>query len=286
MSSLIRAKTLAAQLALLSTGLVVYSNPLFAAEPYGDARMNAKDLLSETVSPLSKTYYQPRTQVSLDAQEQARRLILGSTRGAAITEDALAPAADDANADSKAAQVYADSQESARRMILGLGSSAGSTSTGRSLVSLTQEPLVIRLNKDEFLIAFGVDAKKCGTNGCNGVISSRVEWKAEDSTIRSTLSRVTFTAPAGAARTIAVDHQHLKGNGTTQILTVSVEGISSTDTQGSRAAQAARTQGAAEMAARTIKSHTPADGALDGPAGSRPQKGRLSLPLRIGRCAG
>jgi hypothetical protein len=261
MNSLIRTKTIAAQLALLSTGLVLHSNPLFAAETYGDAQLQAKDLLSHTVSPLSKTDDQPRTQVSLDAQEQARQLILGNTRGAVVTEDAFAPATDDANVDSKAAQVYTDPRESARRMIL--GASTGSTSTGGSLVSLIQDPLVIRLNKDEFLIAFGVDAKKCGTNGCNGVINSRVDWKAEDGTIRSTLSRVTFTAPAGADRTIAVDHQHLKGNGTTQILSVSVEGISSTDTQGSRAAEAARTQGPREMAARSIKSQTPADGALN-----------------------
>jgi hypothetical protein len=242
MSSLIRSKTIAAQLALLSTGLVVHSNPLFAAETYGDAQMQAKDLLSHRLSPpvVSKTDDQPRTQVSLDAQEQARRLILGNARSATITGDTLAPATDDASAESKAAHVYADAQESARRMILGLGASPGSTSTGRSLVSLTQAPLVIRLNKEEFLIAFGLDAEKCGANGCNGVISSRVVWKAEDGTTRSTLSRVTFLAPAGAERTIAVDHQHFKGNGTTQILSVSVEGISSTDTQGSRAAQAVR----------------------------------------------
>jgi hypothetical protein len=52
----------------------------------------------------------------------------------------------------------------------------------------------MRLNKDEFRIAFGVSAEQCGARGCNGVISYRVDWKTEDGSIRSERKRVNYVA--------------------------------------------------------------------------------------------
>ena len=42
-------------------------------------------------------------------------------------------------------------------------------------ISLTQDPLVMRVNKNEFRIAFGINGERCGANGCSGMIRYRVE---------------------------------------------------------------------------------------------------------------
>src|ERR1700733_15988073 len=84
MNSPIRVKTLAQRLALLSAGLLVQSNTLFAAEIATDAQMQARDLLTGTVhgrpriadrSPATPSGG-PRASV-VDPQEQARRRLLG-----------------------------------------------------------------------------------------------------------------------------------------------------------------------------------------------------------------
>ena len=49
---------------------------------------------------------------------------------------------------------------------------------------VTQEPLVMRLSKDEFRIAFGIDGEKCLPQGCHGSIRYRVNWKTEDGVSR------------------------------------------------------------------------------------------------------
>jgi hypothetical protein len=217
MDSLIRIKTHARWLALLSAGLLLQSNTLFAAEIAGDAQTQARDLLTGTVDGRPRIVDQspaissdgPQASV-VDAQEQARRMILGKpTVGRAANErSAVASTTKKARADSLRGDVYGDPQESARRMILGVGVSNSAASVSHRSVSLTQEPLVMRLNKDEFRIAFGVSAEQCGAGGCNGVISYRVAWKTEDGTIRSERRRVNYAAPPGAARTVAVDHQY------------------------------------------------------------------------------
>jgi hypothetical protein len=42
-------------------------------------------------------------------------------------------------------------------------------------VLLTGDPVVMRLNKDEFRIVFGIDAKGCMPHGCNGSVRYRVD---------------------------------------------------------------------------------------------------------------
>ncbi len=92
-------------------------------------------------------------------------------------------------------------------------------------MSLTQEPLVMRLNKDEFRIAFGID----GERGCTGMIQYRVDWKTPDGTTRTEHRHVSFTVSPLVSRTIAVDRQYFdtaEGQHMTDVVKVHIEAIS------------------------------------------------------------
>jgi hypothetical protein len=105
---------------------------------------------------------------------------------------------------------------------------------------LTQEPFVMRLSKDEFRIAFGINAPQCAANGCSGVIRYRVDWKTEDGTVVSELRRVSYDLPAHYSRTITVDRQYLdtaEGAHTTEVLRVTVDAISCLDGVRAQSAQ-------------------------------------------------
>ena len=111
-----------------------------------------------------------------------------------------------------------------------LGANAAAVST--RAVSLTQDPVVMRLSKDEFRIAFGLNADRCATGGCNGVIRYRVDWKTEDGTTRSEIKRVSYTAVPSAHRALTVDRQYFdtaEGAHTTDVVRVSVEMITCAD---------------------------------------------------------
>jgi hypothetical protein len=136
MGSRIRIKTLARRAALLSAGFLVQSNILFATEIAADAQMQARDLLSGTVNGRPRIVDKSPSPPSdgsrapvVDAQEQARRLILGTPRLHGTTDEttAIAPTKKE-RTESPHGGVYADPQESARRMILGAGASGGATS--------------------------------------------------------------------------------------------------------------------------------------------------------------
>jgi hypothetical protein len=101
---------------------------------------------------------------------------------------------------------------------------------GRNVAaSLTQSPLVMRMSKDEFRIAFGIKSVGCTANGCRGAIRYRVSWKAADGTTRRETRQVDYTvAPHSAARTIAVDRQYFdtaEGAHTTDVIVVTVDRI-------------------------------------------------------------
>ena len=105
-------------------------------------------------------------------------------------------------------------------------------------VSLNQDPLVMRLSKDEFRIAFAINAEHCATNGCNGVIHYRVEWKTEDGTTRSEAKLVNYTAPPHANRAMTTDRQYLdtaESAHTTDVIKVSVDKITCLDGVDTRA---------------------------------------------------
>jgi hypothetical protein len=105
------------------------AHPAWAAEPVGDAQQQARSLLGgRNVSASDAT---PRTAVessalpesnSVDAQEQARQMILGSPSSRLPTEPALASAlrakTQRAKTASDSREVKAGGAELARRMIL------------------------------------------------------------------------------------------------------------------------------------------------------------------------
>jgi hypothetical protein len=109
-----------------------------------------------------------------------------------------------------------------------LGGSVRAAAADPPRVSLTQAPLVMRLSKDEFRIAFGVDGARCFPNGCHGLIRYRVHWTAADGTARSEVKRVNYAVFPRARRSVAVDRQYFdtaEGEHTTEIVTVSVDVI-------------------------------------------------------------
>lgn len=101
-------------------------------------------------------------------------------------------------------------------------------------VSLSQDPVVMRLSKDEFRIAFGIDAARYATSdrGCAGVIRYRVDWKAEDGTARSEIKHVSYVVVPRSSRALTVDRQYFdtaEGAHTTNVVKVSVDMITCID---------------------------------------------------------
>ncbi|HEX3845804.1 MAG TPA: hypothetical protein VHV81_00365 [Steroidobacteraceae bacterium] len=113
--------------------------------------------------------------------------------------------------------------------LLCLTAGAGYAGPAGHSASVTHDPLVMRVSKDEFRIAFGVQADNCAANGCSGVIRYRVNWKAADGVTRTETRRVAYVVSPRAPRTIAVDRQYFhdgEGRSTTEIVKVKVDGIS------------------------------------------------------------
>src|SRR6202167_4601055 len=109
--------------------------------------------------------------------------------------------------------------------MLTVSAAAGAAPPSARSVSLPQEPLIMRLNKDEFRIAFGINGERCGANGCNGMIRYRVDWQTADGTRRSETKNVNYSVPP---RTIAVDRRYFdpaEGQQTTDVVKVSVDAI-------------------------------------------------------------
>ena len=95
-------------------------------------------------------------------------------------------------------------------------------------VSLTQSPLVMRMGKDEFRIAFGIKSAGCAPNGCHGVIRYRVNWKAEDGTTSWGIREVGYRVLPHTGRSITVDRQYFdtaEGAHTTDVVEVTVDRI-------------------------------------------------------------
>ncbi len=99
-------------------------------------------------------------------------------------------------------------------------------------VLITGEPVVMRLNKDEFRIVFGIEGKSCAPHGCSGSVRYWVDWKASDGTARSERKEVSYIVSPEAARTIAVDRQYLdtgEGAHTVDVVKVRVDAITRRD---------------------------------------------------------
>jgi hypothetical protein len=113
-------------------------------------------------------------------------------------------------------------------MAAGTALGATAASAAKPTVSLVGTPLVMRLNSDEFRIAFGIDGQRCMPGGCSGLIHYRVHWKTADGIARSESRRVSYKVSPHSGRTIAVDRQYLdtaEGAHTTDVMGVSVDRI-------------------------------------------------------------
>jgi hypothetical protein len=100
-----------------------------------------------------------------------------------------------------------------------------------------QEPLVMRLSKDEFRIAFGIEAPRCAARGCSGQIHYRIAWRTDDGTQVVETRRVSYSVPANYGRTMIVDRQYLdtaEGAHTTEVVAVTVKRITCQDAAGMR----------------------------------------------------
>jgi len=108
-----------------------------------------------------------------------------------------------------------------------IGSAIAAPST--CSVNLSQDPLPMRIGKDEFRIAFGLDGASCAENGCSGSIRYKTTWQTEDGTQSHEVKSVGFTIPNGATRSISVDRHYFdtaEAQHTTQIVAVDVDQIS------------------------------------------------------------
>ena len=96
----------------------------------------------------------------------------------------------------------------------------------QSQVSLTQAPLVMRLSKDQFRVAFGINGDRCFPSGCRGSIRYRVIWRTEDGLTRSDIRKVSYAVVPNSRRAITVDRQYFdtaEGEHTTEVVSVSVD---------------------------------------------------------------
>ncbi len=130
MNSIIAHKTPVHLLGLVYAALLLQSNALSAAPVAVDPQTQARDLLSGTFAGQPRTADESRrisapAQASsvVDAQDQARRLIVGTTTPSADRKAGVAgPGKRDFTESVRGRQhAFSDGQESARRMILGLG---------------------------------------------------------------------------------------------------------------------------------------------------------------------
>jgi hypothetical protein len=112
------------------------------------------------------------------------------------------------------------------------GNRAALAAPPEGAVLVTGEPVVMRLNKDEFRIVFGIDGRSCVPHGCSGSVRYRVDWKASDGTTRSEQKEVSYIVSPQAARTIAVDRQYLdtaEGAHDVDVVKVRVDRITRSD---------------------------------------------------------
>lgn len=103
------------------------------------------------------------------------------------------------------------------------------TSPAACSVTLTEDPLVMRIGKDEFRIAFGVNGEKCVSSGCFGSIEYRATWQTANGDTKVERKQLGYSIPGGASRSIAVDRHYFdtaEGKQTTSIVSVNVDQVS------------------------------------------------------------
>jgi len=96
-------------------------------------------------------------------------------------------------------------------------------------VNINNDPLIMRMSKDEFRIAFGVSGDQCPDGGCAGAIAYEATWRTEDGAEAVDRKMLSYSIPSGAKHSIAVDRHYFdtgEGKHTTELVRVSVSDVS------------------------------------------------------------
>jgi hypothetical protein len=114
-------------------------------------------------------------------------------------------------------------------LVLALAAGNALAAEATCAVNVTNDPVVIRMDKDEFRIAFGVAGDACAKDGCSGVIRYHAAWRTEDGTESSDNKVLSYEIPSGSKRSIAVDRHYFdtsEGRHTTDLVDVKIDEVS------------------------------------------------------------
>ena len=114
-------------------------------------------------------------------------------------------------------------------LVLALATGNAVAAEATCAVNVTHDPVVIRMDKDEFRIAFGVAGDACAEHGCSGVIRYRAAWRTEDGTEATDDKVLSYEIPSGSKRSIAVDRHYFdtsEGRHTTDLVGVKIDDVS------------------------------------------------------------
>ena len=114
-------------------------------------------------------------------------------------------------------------------LALPLGEAFAATPAAVCAVTVTEEPVIIRMDKDEFRIAFGVSGERCQESGCAGVIRYKAAWRTENGEQSVESKLLSYDIPNGASKSIAVDRHYFdtsEGKHTTELVQVTVDDVS------------------------------------------------------------
>ena len=114
-------------------------------------------------------------------------------------------------------------------LALPLGEAFAATPATTCAVTVAKDPVIIRMDKDEFRIAFGVSGERCQESGCSGVIRYKAAWRTENGEQSVDTKLLSYDIPNGASNSIAVDRHYFdtsEGKHTTDLVQVTVDDVS------------------------------------------------------------
>jgi hypothetical protein len=114
-------------------------------------------------------------------------------------------------------------------LALPLGEAFAATPAATCAVKVAQDPVIIRMDKDEFRIAFAVSGQQCQDGGCSGVIRYQAAWRTEDGAQSTDAKTLSYDIPNGASQSIAVDRHYFdtsEGKHTTDLVQITIDDVS------------------------------------------------------------
>src|SRR3954469_3958964 len=114
-------------------------------------------------------------------------------------------------------------------LALSIGDAFAATPAATCAVEVTKDPVVIRMDKDEFRIAFAVSGTQCEDGGCSGVIRYQAAWRTEEGAQATDAKTLSYDIPKGASQSIAVDRHYFdtsEGKHTTDLVQITIDDVS------------------------------------------------------------